>query len=420
MDTRNLLHKGNRWYLNFTFPRKFGVADLSGRKVRISLDTADYKVARGIRDSYISGLVAANDRLQLVERLARMITDADDELRRLVEAKLPSLKIKSLAGTVRAGGGMTLRELVGRYLKHLADNTDLKVSTQRRYKSALDCFTFVIGGGVAADSLKHDDIVNFVSVARKLPVGYHYQDEDAYSLIAKAEKTGGKRLSVSNIAFVLTTVGSFFKWAVNDDKLPSSPMKTLSVYIGDVKQKHKVKPDADEADKLCSMPCKKFSAFEWKYAPLVARYTGMRIGEIAQMQSDWIVEKHGVKCIAVRGDLKTETSERLIPIADKLLPYINEILRQRKAGRLFDLKDFEKDGLVKYGHDFLKKYNRAAKKVGDFSFHCWRVYANSEMLDGGVAQTDCERILGHKTQSVNAAYTNVDIGRLKRAVDRVF
>ncbi len=57
MDTKMLLKKGNCWYLNFTFPKKYH--GLAGKKIRISLRTADYKQAKNLRDRFIIPLLAA-------------------------------------------------------------------------------------------------------------------------------------------------------------------------------------------------------------------------------------------------------------------------------------------------------------------------------------------------------------------------
>ena len=418
MDTKNLLKKGNRWYLNFTFPAKFAVEKLAGRKIRISLETSDYKLAHNIRDSYISNIISANSKLQVVERLAKHLTEADEELKKMVAAKLPSLKIKSLSNKISGVTSLTISELIDKYLLHLKDKTNLKISTRRRYESALDCFRFIIGRNVQASQMDHSNIVSFVDQSKLLPVGYSYNT--AKSLADLISKSAGKKtLSLSNIHFIMCTVGGMFKWAVNSELLERSPVKSMKVYLGEVKKKHKVKPSHEQAEGLCSMPSHGFADFEWKYVPLVARYSGMRIGEISQLTAEAMLEKHGVKCISVSGDLKTEGSARIVPIADKLMPAIREILKKHPKGRLFDCADFKKDGLVKYGHGFLKMYNRAAKKVGPFSFHCWRVYANSEMLDGGAAQTDCERILGHKSMNTNAAYVSSDVQRMKKALDSI-
>jgi len=51
----------------------------------------------------------------------------------------------------------------------------------------------------------------------------------------------------------------------------------------------------------------------------VARYTGMRISEIAALSTDSFVVVQGVKCLQVRPDAKTKaSSNRLVPIAKSL------------------------------------------------------------------------------------------------------
>ena len=67
MDTRMLMMNGNRWYLNFTFPKKF--KELEGKKIRISLGTADYKQAKNLRDRFVITLLAAKSNLQAINDL---------------------------------------------------------------------------------------------------------------------------------------------------------------------------------------------------------------------------------------------------------------------------------------------------------------------------------------------------------------
>ena len=416
MDTKNLLKKGNRWYLNFTFPGKFGIEALAGRKIRISLETADYKQALSWRKTYIDNLIEANSKVQFLERLANHITEADKELEALLDILVPRMKIKRLSGKDRES--LTLAPLIEKYLGHLK-NSDLKPSTVSRYRSALDCFCFVLGADATVNAIGHGNIQDFVTVALKLPVGYNYQG--AASPYEVIEKSQGKRtLSVSGVNFSLVVIKSMFAWAVEDEILQKNPVKTLSVYLGEAKQKHKLKPTHEQAELLCSLPRPALiDPVTWKCVPIFGRYLGARIGEISQISVDSVITKHGVRCIQVSGELKTEGSARIIPVSDKLAPYLDELLKNRKSGRLFDCKDFTKNGFTKYGHGFLKKFNSAAKKIGDFSFHCFRVYANSEMLDGGAVQTDCERILGHKSERVNSAYVSDDVKRLLTAVNKI-
>ncbi len=418
MDTKHLLKKGNRWYLNFTFPEKFRVDKLSGRKIRISLETADYKQAKAWRDAYVANLIAANNKIQFLERLAKHIIEADEEMDALLKTLVPRMKIRGLTGSSRQG--LSLSALSEKYLSHLRTNSNVKHSTLSRYKSSLNCFVFVIGADTSAAALEHKDIQNFVTLALQLPVGFNYHGASSpYELIEKSK--GKKLLSISGLNFTLVVVKAMFAWAVENEILQKNPVKTLSVYIGETRQKHKLKPTHEEVDLLCSMPCPSaIDPITWRFVPLFSRYSGMRIGEIAQLTASSFIVKHGIRCIQVSGELKTEGSARIVPIAAKLAPLLDELLKIRGTGRLFDCKDFTNDEFTKYGHGFLKKFNTAAKKIGDFSFHCFRVYANSEMLDGGAVQTDCERILGHKSERVNAAYVSDDVKRLLSAINKIF
>ena len=77
------------------------------------------------------------------------------------------------------------------------------------------------------------------------------------------------------------------------------------------------------------------------------------------------------------------------------------------------------DGTVKRAHYFLKAWNRAAKRVGPFSFHSWRVYANDEMAGAEVDIIDRERIMGHRSTRTQAAYTATELSRYLAAVNRI-
>ena len=178
------------------------------------------------------------------------------------------------------------------------------------------------------------------------------------------------------------------------------------------------------------MPKSKSSLFDeeaWKSLPIFARYTGCRIAELAVLTSNDVLVKNGIRCLRITAfgenkKLKTESSERLVPVNEKLNPHLDSLLKRRASGRLFPYcGDFKgKEGLVKSAHYFDKAYNRAAKKIaGDFSFHCWRVYANTQMADAGIDILDREAILGHRSDRIQRVYTAENIQRLKKAVETI-
>src|SRR6202007_280907 len=88
-----------------------------------------------------------------------------------------------------------------------------------------------------------------------------------------------------------------------------------------------------------------------KWGVLIAFYTGARLNEIAQLQTDDIVQQNGIWCFSFSDSgetqrLKNKSSRRVIPIHSKLieLGFLNYVKKIGK-GRLFpELSFHPKDG----------------------------------------------------------------------------
>ena len=135
---------------------------------------------------------------------------------------------------------------------------------------------------------------------------------------------------------------------------------------------------------------------------MIARYTGMRVGEIRRLTAADVYQQDGVWVIHISAESKTH-AERLVPISDKLMPLKNKL------------------HLVPDDPKHEKAYNRQVKMVAPgCSFHSWRVYANSQMHRAGVDPYVCKRVLGHcDSKDVHAGYTAVDLVQMKAAVDAI-
>ena len=432
-DTKFLLKKGLTWYLNLTIPKRVKSASLSGKKVRISLQTSDLKVAQRWRDRHVYELMNAENELYLLETLARKITEADRRLNDKLESLLPAYKLR---GVNSEKTSLLLSTLKREFLKHLEDREGVKVSSTDAYRANLDCFIFAMGD-VHAVEVSHKTLQGFCETAMRLPVSWSYDAAKGKSLEEVLSKAEGeteagekpKILSRNLIRRALEVLKAAYQWAIDDDRLPKNFVmpfkKSLDVYIKAEEHKHKVPPTREDADRLCSMPAIRSGVIgkvAWGYMPLIARYTGMRLAEIAQLHVEDIKTEHGVLCIDVCRDTKTKSSQRLVPVCDKLIPHIKELLAKKKGGRLFpDCGDVKRGDYVKPAHEFSKRWNWSAKKIRpDLCFHAWRVYVNSEMAKAGVDLLDRERILGHANERTNAAYLSSDLERLKAGIDKVF
>lgn len=428
-DTKFLIKKGKTWYLNVTIPKRVKSKVLAGKKIRISLNTADFKVAQCWRDRHVYELMNAENELYLLECLARKITEADSRLQDKLEELLPSYKIRG----VEDKKSISISELMDLFLKHLQERKGLKASSCDKYRSALDCFKFIIGPDTPAISITHEMLQDFTEKALRLPTGWSYSARAGLTyidLISEVKKDSAKKtlLSHNSIHNFIQIMKAMYDWGIDNDRLPrgfNMPFKRkLSIYVDKEDQKHKRPPSQVEADKLCTLPFPNTDTINkevWKYLPLIARYTGMRLAEIAQLHKEDVVKEEGYLCIKVCHDVKTSSSKRIIPISDKLQPHIEELLQKTKSGRFFtECGDFKSIGYVKYAHGFCKLWNRAAKKISpDLSFHCWRVYANTQMTRAQVDIIDREKLLGHANDRTNASYLPSDYERLKKAVDNI-
>jgi integrase len=182
-------------------------------------------------------------------------------------------------------------------------------------------------------------------------------------------------------------------------------------------------PTHDEADRVCTaFPVIRAHPVEdcQDYA-LFARHTGLRLGEIAQLQVDDAVLLPGdtfldavlrnpaqhqrpyqpedgvpagmVLCLYVKdaGERETKTGlERLVPVADKLLPALNRRLEKAsgKDRQLFPA------AVADRGAIFGRAWLRGVKEIHtELTMHGFRHYATSEMENNGVSRTVASAVL---------------------------
>lgn len=419
MDARLLFRKGRCWYVQFTFPRKFNNPKLSGKKIRLSLQTAELKTAQDFRDKYIRPILALNTQVDALKKLIILLGESQSELDVKVLESLDKLNLRGF----KPENSITLAELCAQYLDHLRLKTKRKASSIERYRLSLECLLFIIGGDTPAASLNHTRIEAFVSIALKLPRAWSYK-RDKMSLEDMLAEKWENTLSHNTVSDYMVLAKQMYSWAIEGDVVRMSmPFKKLGNYLSTTENEHKRPPDHNEADKILKMPCpKRIGSLEWKFIPLIARYSGMRLAEICQLCAEDLIIQDGVLCYSICHNVKTTSSRRIVPVAEKILPEIKRLISGKKTGRLFtQCGDTGSGERTKYGHEFSKHYNVAVKKIHpDLTFHGWRSYANTELARAGVSDIDRERILGHRNERTNAVYLAEEVKRYKKALDKVF
>ena len=117
MDTQYLTKRGGTWHTDFVLPASLSHL-LPCRRVRLSLHTADFKVAASVRDKYIRPLLAEGAADTFLRLLVRTLAASEEETRAKLDDLLARFDLQgAIAGVDQRG--TTLRGLADRYLAHL-------------------------------------------------------------------------------------------------------------------------------------------------------------------------------------------------------------------------------------------------------------------------------------------------------------
>ena len=368
------------WHLNFRVPVRFG-----GKLIRQSLYTEDFDVAASIRDRFVVPILALNSGVAALEEIGKSIIAAEGEAINHLGA---------LKNIITASDGISLTEAYERYLDWMEKSSDYRPGTRRKYADNLRVVVDVLGNRKAVGMLSKDDAVR----------------------LRDKMKAAGK--SATTIFHVFSIFRGFLRW-LNKEGMISSPY-VVDNFIIDLPPVRKVNtpivPPSKADTAMTILP-------DWTLIPRVQRYTGMRIGEVEACFTGYlgcgIVEVEGFRCFKITKEFCKTHADRLVPISDKLAPYIT---KKNIDAATHSCARFEVDGR-RQESPAQKRYNRAVKKIEGCESakdHSWRVYAQTMMIEAGIDDLIVKRIIGHKDRSnVHYGYTAARVEAMKKALDTI-
>lgn len=159
----------------------------------------------------------------------------------------------------------------------------------------------------------------------------------------------------------------------------------------------------------------------WRmWIALIGRCHGLRSNEACQLYSDDIEQVNGVWCFNIRAtredqSLKTEASQRLVPIHSKLIDGgFLDFVASRKGGRVFKELPYRNNC---YSHLFGQWFSRNRPVNKDF--HSLRHTVASKLKAAGIPLQYAAAILGHtnKAISYDRYGGDVPLDKLKEALE---
>ena len=288
-----------------------------------------------------------------------------------------------------------------------------------------------------------DQLTLFPKMARQVSAfrGMRFNE-----IIQKNREVGRPTLDDRTINKYLSAVSPFLRWLGTNSHI-NAPISTDDLFhaIDTEARKYKVF-SSDQLKELFSSPlfrgCQSDAIVhkpgnvqvrDWRYwLPLVALFTGARLGELAQMLVDDIRQIDGIWCayVTAQGDdgksIKTANSRRVIPIHPELekLGFLKLHATQKRAGekRLFPEIKLDARGHWGVPSKELNKYmDRIGLKEERLVVHSFRHLFTDRLRIAGHLDHEFSFILGHgdKFSSMTGHYGSLPQGTARRRLDLV-
>lgn len=299
----------------------------------------------------------------------------------------------------------------------------------------LNLFLAVTGSMRPLGSLSANDVMGFLTTLYRLPANYmksranQGKPLDDVLLAPKAEGT----LSPKTVQKYFEMMKAFLKWCVMTERLPAVPGALVTADQSDDDEEGREPYTKAELVALFSSPMytgHKTLTARWTpgdmlvrdgkfWVPLVGLFSGLRLGEIVQLQVGDIRtdEDSGIPYFDVNKEedpqkrLKSGAAKRKAPvhpvlIAMGLLDHVEAKRQKDPQSRVFPDIEAGNDGY--YSSNFSKWWRYFTTKIGakrkKVTFHSLRHNFKDALVIGEVEETRRMMLMGHSRSNVHAGY----------------
>lgn len=340
--------------------------------------------------------------------------DAEKEIT-LLKAALHSMLNGSSQETPSLGTlqkSMRLSEIVKKYCDEKTSTKAWSEKTSQEFIASYALLQMVLGDEEVGN-ISRENALNYLKVLQKLPPNINkkplYRDKSIGTIIDMKPKTV---LSTQSINKHMARASSLWIWARAQKYVSDNPFECLSLKKDKRPHEQRSAYNDDQlgvifGHEIFSMQKSRHPYMYW--VPLLGLFTGMRLEEICQLHVDDIRMEDEIWVIDVNNKeekkLKTETSQRLVPIHSELirLKFIDYCDSKRTACHklIFSELKRERDG---YSQAVSKWFGRFRKSCGieerGLDFHSFRHTVADRLKKAGVEEKLAATILGHSAHGI--------------------
>jgi integrase len=336
---------------------------------------------------------------------------------------------------------LPLDDITQRFIDY--KQSKVTVGTTEAIRAKLDIFLKIIrenndGRTIHLTELTQAQVRHYRDTLQKIPAYRNSFSEHA--TVNDWIRSGKKPLSAKTVKDTVVLIGEMFDWISHEGypitkdlraifrtvKSPKADQKDIRVNFTDQELKLMF-----ESDRYKKGECKSGSDF---WVPLIALFTGARLGEIVQLYIGDIREEQGVWIFDINDDdekqVKTQKGKRWVPIHSKLielglLEYWKE--RGKFSERLFPEEERAPNG--KFGA-FSKRFIHWKNGIGIVKadntkkdFHSFRHTVRTKLTEASVVESLIDDIVGHQTVGSSTGklvYTHTQlIPQKKEAIEKL-
>ena len=406
---------------------KFGYGNLNDPSFggQVKLYKADKYEDKGIVLSDIEAKDLAID--DTSDASGMTFNEAINFFQKLFSSRAKSFKsqLDSTAKNESKADIVTLKSAFENYVSNTSISNNWSDSTFGLVRHVGRLMSMKFGDELDIKKIKRDDLLNFRNVLLQLPTKLSqnslYKDKSIDEIIALAKDR--PKISKSTIKKYIVRVSEFFKYCYDSDYIDKNPAVDLQIDLNQDDVTNKNPYEDSDVNALLDIVSKirssgdtksqRISKDELFFVTHIAAYSGMRLKEIIQLNTDDIVEKYNIVCFSLNTKidvktgksktLKTRNSVRIVPIHSKLSSIgLFEFIESKKklarkcgkAVRLFscDNKDFSEY--------FRKKINTKVIKDSDKTrtFHSFRHTFINKLIQSGQRVEHIAALVGHEQQ----------------------